>query len=46
MLYTVLTRMVERGATENLRGKVDVFYAVGSLTQVQYETLAGSLPAV
>lgn len=43
MLYTVLERMIARGAVEGLRAKLDVFYAVGSLTDEQYQALIGKL---
>ena len=43
MLYTVLERMIARGAVDGLRAKVDVFYAVGSLTDGQYQALIGRL---
>lgn len=43
MLYSVLERMIARGAVDGLREKVDVFYAVGSLTEEQYQTLIGKL---
>lgn len=43
MLYSVLERMIARGAVDGLRAKVDVFYAVGSLTEEQYQTLIGKL---
>lgn len=43
MLYSVLERMIARGAVDGLREKVDMFYAVGSLTEEQYQTLIGKL---
>lgn len=45
MLYNVLTRMIARGQVEGLAEKVDVFYAVGRLTQEQYQTLTALLEA-
>jgi len=43
MLYDVLVRMIARGTTEGLREKIDVFFAVGQLTQTEYEGLVGQL---
>ncbi len=45
MLYNVLKRLIERGQTTGLREKLDVFYAVGSVTEAQYTELTGLLPA-
>ncbi len=45
MLYNVLTRMIARGQVEGLAEKVDVFYAVGRLTQEQYQTITALLEA-
>ena len=43
MLFTVLMRLVAQGKTEGLREKIDVFFAVGSLTEEQYQTLVETL---
>ena len=43
MLYQVILRLIERGTVDGLRAKVDVFYAVGSLTDEQYQALTGRL---
>ena len=43
MLYQVISRLIDRGAVIGLREKIDVFYAVGSLTEEQYQTLVGRL---
>ena len=43
MLYQVLERMIARGATAGLRKKIDVLYAVGRLTDEEYQTLIGRL---
>ena len=43
MLYQVISRLIDRGAVDGLRGKVDVLYAVGSLTEEQYQALIGKL---
>lgn len=45
MLYRVLKRMVERGQTEGLAEKLDVFYAAGKLTEAQYTELSALLDA-
>lgn len=45
MLYRVLKRMVERGQTEGLAEKLDVFYAAGKLTEAQYTELTAMLDA-
>ena len=45
MLYNVLTRMIARGQVAGLAAKVDVFYAVGRLTQEQYQTITALLEA-
>jgi len=39
MLYNVIKRMIERGQTDGLRVKIDVFFAVGSLTETEYMEL-------
>lgn len=39
MLVQVITRLIDRGTVDGLRGKVDVLYAVGSLDDEQYQTL-------
>ena len=39
MLYRTLKRMIERGQTDGIETKLDVFYAAGKLTQTQYEEL-------
>jgi hypothetical protein len=43
MLYRVLMRMIERGQTEGLLEKIDVFYAAGKLSQSEYESLLEAL---
>ena len=45
MLYNVLTRMIARGQVEGLAEKVDVFYAVGRLTQEEYQNITALLEA-
>jgi hypothetical protein len=36
MLERTLKRMIERGNTEGLAEKIDIFYAGGKLTKEQY----------
>jgi hypothetical protein len=42
-LYLVLINLIERGQTEGLQEKIDVFFAVGRLSQDQYEELTESV---
>lgn len=43
MLYRTLKRMIERGQTEGLEDKIDVFYAAGKLTEGEYTELIAML---
>lgn len=43
MLFRTLKRMIERGDIEGLEEKIDVFYAVGKLTQEEYDELIDML---
>lgn len=43
MLYRTLKRMIERGNTEGLETKIDIFYAAGKLTEAEYTELVGLL---
>lgn len=43
MLYKVLKRMIERGITENITEKLDVFYAADKLTVEEYSELIGMI---
>ena len=43
MLYRTLKRMIERGQTEGLEEKIDVFYAAGKLTEAEYNDLIAML---
>lgn len=45
MLYRVLKRMIERGQTEGMAEKLDVFYATGKLTEAEYTELTAMLEA-
>ena len=39
MLYRTLKRMIERGQAANLTEKLDVFYAMGRITEAEYKEL-------
>ena len=43
MLYTILERMIARGNTVGLQNKLDVFFAVGRLSEMEYQTLTAQL---
>ena len=43
MLYRTLKRMIERGQTDGLEEKIDVFYAAGKLTDMEYNELMAML---
>lgn len=43
MLYRTLKRMIERGQTEGIESKLDVFYAAGKLTEAEYTELIAML---
>lgn len=43
MLYRTLERMIERGNTDGLEEKIDVFFAVGKLSKAEYDALIGML---
>lgn len=45
VLYRTLARMIERGKTEGISGKIDVFYAAGKLTDEEYNDLMALLSA-
>ena len=45
MLYRICKRMIERGQTEGLADKLDVFYATGRITQAEYTELTELLTA-
>lgn len=42
-LYNTCKRMIERGSTDGLAEKIDIFYAVGKLTDEQYAELTEML---
>lgn len=39
MLYRTCKRMIEKGNTEGLEEKIDIFYAAGKLDEDQYTEL-------
>lgn len=39
MLYRTLKKMIERGLTEDLAEKIDIFYAANKLTNEEYSEL-------
>ncbi len=40
MLYTILNKLkMRKGLTEDLKTKIDVFYALGRLTEKEYSEL-------
>ncbi len=41
MLYKSLKLLVSRGMNEELRQKIDLFYALGRLTEAEYLELTG-----
>ena len=43
MLYRTLMRLIERGMTEGLGEKIDIFFAAGKLTETEYQTLVAKL---
>lgn len=45
MLYRTLTALINKGQTEGLAEKIDIFFAVGKLTAEQYADLTAMLAA-
>lgn len=43
MLYRTLKRMIERGQTDGIIEKLDIFYAADKLTKEEYVELIGML---
>ena len=43
MLYRTLRRMIERSQTANLAEKLDIFYAMGRITDAEYKELTEML---
>lgn len=46
MLYRTLVRLIERGQTEGLEEKIDIFFATGKLTEEEYQDLISRLREV
>lgn len=46
MLYRMLKTMIEKGLTEGLSEKLDIFFAAGKLTQEQHEELTNKLNTI
>ena len=42
-LYNTCKRMIERGQTDGLEDKLDIFFAAGKLTEAEYNELLGLL---
>lgn len=40
MLYRTLKRMIERGNTEGMAGKLDIFFAADRITEAEYLELS------
>ena len=43
MLYRTLKRIIERGQTEGIETKLDIFYAAGKISEAEYSELIGML---
>ena len=43
MLYRTLKRMIERGQTEGIETKLDIFYAADKISEREYQELLGML---
>jgi hypothetical protein len=43
MLYRTLKRMIERGQTDGMEAKLDVFYAADKITEAEYTELTKML---
>lgn len=43
MLYRTLKRMIERGNTEGIETKLDIFFAANKITAEQYQELISVL---
>lgn len=43
MTYTLCKRLIEAGRTENMFNKLDIFFAVGRITDDEYIELTGML---
>lgn len=45
MLYRTIKRLIERGNTEGIEEKIDIFFATGKLTEAEYNELMEMLKA-
>ncbi|MGN0551012.1 MAG: hypothetical protein ACI4I4_04115 [Acutalibacteraceae bacterium] len=45
MTYRLCKRLIEAGRTDNMQNKIDVFFAVGRITQEEYIALTELLTA-
>ena len=43
MLYRTLKRMIEKGFTEGISEKIDIFFATDKLTKEEYDDLTSML---
>ena len=43
MLYRTIKRMIERGQTDGIETKLDIFYAAGKISEAEYSELIGML---
>lgn len=43
MLFRTLRRLIEKGQTEGLEEKIDIFFAAGKLTEEEYNILIAML---
>lgn len=43
MLYRTIKRLIERGNTDGLEAKIDIFFAAGKLTEAEYTELISML---
>lgn len=46
MLYRTLKRMIERGNTDGIEEKIDIFFAAGKLSEAEYTELMSMLQPV
>lgn len=45
MLYRTLKRMIEKGNTDGIEAKIDIFFASGKLSEAEYTELVAMLRA-
>ena len=45
MLYRTLKRMIERGQTDGMAEKLDIFFAASKISEAEYMELTAMLPA-